>query len=268
MEHAAVLAVPRADVDIEEFMVGDIMCEQISPKNKKSEDNAVLYAHGGGYITGGIAYARILAVKLCMATGFTVYSFAYSLAPEKPYPAALNDAEAVWNYLTEGRYAPEKLLIAGDSAGGNLALCLTQRLKACGRTLPARLLLFSPWTDMTASAPSYEQHENDDPILTKSYVEEAARAYLRDVTRAKDPLFSPLYGDLSGFPPVYIMVGRNEILLDDSLRLKQAIEEQGGVADIDIEENGWHVYMQMPVPIAGKALNRLADYVSGFIGNN
>ena len=194
------------------------------------------------------------------ATGFTTYSFAYRLAPEHPYPAALEDGRAVWDYLT-GLYRADHILLAGDSAGGNLALCLTQQLIRENKPEPRELLLFSPWADMTGTAPSYEENKESDPILTKEFVMGAARSYIED-RYAEDPAFSPLFGDFAGFPTTYIMAGKNGILLDDSIRLKEKIEEAGGNVWLDIEEKGWHVYQQMPISMAKRAMIRLSEHVS------
>jgi acetyl esterase/lipase len=245
-----------------DFTVGDIACEAIRPEYAHNPGYAILHVHGGGYVSGGLSYAGVLASKLAIATGFTTYTFEYRLAQEHPYPAALNDAMAVWNYLMAGRYLPERILVTGESAGGNLALCMTQKLLEDSRQLPCQLLLFSPWTDMTQTAGSYDTNEEYDPILTRQYVNDAAKVYIDGTGDAADKRFSPLFGELGGLPPVYIMAGRNEILLDDSVRLFDGITKLGGKAQLDIEENGWHVYQQMPVPIATRAMKRLAAYVS------
>ena len=122
MERAGKLAAPTGDVEIEEFSVGGIPCESIRPEYAHNPRYAILYAHGGGYICGGLSFARILASKLAIATGFTTISFAYRLAPENPYPAALEDAVSVWDHLINRGYEPDHILLAGDSAGGNLVL--------------------------------------------------------------------------------------------------------------------------------------------------
>ena len=221
----------------------------------------ILYCHGGGYISGALDYAGVLAVKLALATGFKVYSFAYRLAPEHPYPAAAEDAALMWDYLAENGIAADHVLLAGDSAGGNMALCLTQKLIAEGRPAPRELLLFSPWTDMTGTSESYETNKDIDPILSKGFVMNSARYYIGD-RDPSDASFSPLFGSFDNFPPVFIMAGRNGILLDDSVRLKDKIDKAGGKAELDIEEKGWHVYQQMPSSMAKKAMKRLAEHVS------
>ena len=268
MERAGRIA-PKGDVEISEFAVANIACEAIRPEYAHNPEYAVLFVHGGGYVCGGLSYAQILASKMAISTGFTTYTFDYRLAPEHPYPQALEDALAVWDHLTTGRYQPDHVIVAGESAGGNLAICLSQKLAEEKRQVPFRLILFSPWTDMTGTSGSYETNKEVDPILTKEYVLNAAKVYIGDAGDAKDPRFSPLFGDLGNLPETYIMVGRNEILLDDSVGLFDEITDQGGVAYLDIEESGWHVYQQMPVPIASRALKRMSAYISSQVyGDN
>ena len=260
-EWAGRLATPKGDVVRQKFKIGKMRCEEITPCFAHNPNYVIIYCHGGGYVSGGLDYAGNLAVKLALATGFTTFSFAYRLAPEHPYPAASEDADAMWKYITENVATADRVLVAGDSAGGNMALCLTQRLIAEGKPVPRELILFSPWTDMTETADSYEENGSVDPILNREYVMESARAYIGE-GNAEDAVFSPLFGSFKGFPPVYIMAGRNGILLDDSVRLKEKIDEEGGTALLDIEEKGWHVYQQMPVAMAREAMKRLAAHVS------
>ena len=262
VERAGRLTAPRANITVTAFTVGDLPCEKVTPEYAHNPQYAILYAHGGGYISGGLNYARILASKMATATGFSVYTFAYRLAPEHPYPAAIDDGMMVWEHLTESRYAPGHIFIAGDSAGGNLALCMIQRLLSEKRPVPAGVLLFSPWTDMTGTSTTYESNRDIDPILSGDYVMSAAAAYTGNAGSPDDPVFSPLFGDFKGFPPAFIMAGRNEILLDDSVQLRSAILEAGGRAVLDIEENGFHVYQQLPINIAERAMKRLASHVS------
>ena len=264
-EWAGRLAAPKGNIVIQRFMTEDIPCEEVTPEFAHNPHFAILYVHGGGYISGGLGYSRILAAKMAVATGFTTFSFEYRLAPEHPYPAQLTDAMSVWDYLTAERYRPDHILLAGDSAGGNMALCMVQKMKTESRELPGNILLFSPWTDMTGTAASYETNKETDPILTREYITDAAKAYIAGAGEPEEPRFSPLYGDFSDFPPVLIMAGKNEILLDDSIRLKERIESVGGKVRLDIEEKGWHVYQQMPIRIADRAMKRLSAYVSARI---
>ncbi len=265
MEMAGKLAAPTGGVTLESFTVKDIPCEWVRPDLAHNPQYIILYAHGGGYTCGGIAYARILAAKLAVSTGFSVVSFEYRLAPEHKYPAAIDDTKAVWDYLMNLGYGAKQVLVAGDSAGGNLALCLTQLLAKESRISPRALLLFSPWTDMTATAKTYEDNKDKDPILTREYVTGVRDAYIGEGVNTAASCYSPLNGDFNDFPPTLIMVGKNEILLDDSVQLQKRIHKAGGNAVIDIEKDGWHVYQQMPLPMAGRAMKRLSDYVSAII---
>ena len=267
IEKLGQLAAPKDDVIVESFSVGDINCEAVTPELAHNPEYVILYAHGGGYNCGGLNYARILAGKIALSTGLKVISFDYKLSPEHTYPEALDDGLVLWEYLTE-TYNSDHIIIAGDSAGGNLALCLTQKLKSEERKLPKGLILFSPWTDMTCSSHSYITNRDTDPILTKEYVLSAAKAYVNGLGDLSDAAFSPINGDFSGFPPVYIMAGKNEILFDDSRRLKENIEKAGGTVSLDIEKSGWHVYQLFPIPIAGRAMKRLSKTVSGLIYKN
>ena len=260
-EWAGHLATPKGDVERRKFKIEKMRCEEIKPFFAYNPTYVILYCHGGGYVSGGLDYAGNLAVKLALATGFRTYSFAYRLAPEHPYPAASEDADTMWRYITENVADADHVLLAGDSAGANMALCLTQRLIAAGKPVPRELLLFSPWTDLTGTAESYEANKDIDPILNKEYVMDSAREYMGEGDPA-DPVYSPLFGSFKDFPHVYIMAGRNGILLDDSIRLKEKIDAEGGIAVIDIEEKGWHVYQQMPIAMAREAMKRLAAHVS------
>lgn len=265
MERAGKLAAPTSDVTVDEFKVKNIACEWVRPDFAHNPQYVILYAHGGGYTCGGLGYARILAAKLAVATGFSVVSFEYRLAPEHKYPAPLEDGMKIWNYLMDKGYSSDKVLLAGDSAGGNLVLCMTMKLIKEELLSPKGLILFSPWTDMTATAKSYEKYKDKDPILTKEYIEGVRDAFIGEDADYADSKYSPLYGDFTSFPPTLIMVGRNELLLDDSVQLQKKIRNAGGEAIIDIEKDGWHVYQQMPLPIATRAMKRVADYVSNII---
>ena len=231
------------------------------PESAGNKDLPVIVSvHGGGWIYGDKNRYQFYCMSLAQK-GFTVVNLNYRLAPEHPYPAASEDATAVWNYLVENVAQADHILLAGDSAGGNMALCLTQRLISEGKPAPRELLLFSPWTDMTGTSESYETNQDIDPILTKEFVMDSAKAYMGE-NDPLDPAFSPLFGSFENFPPVYIMAGRNGILLDDSVKLKEKIDQAGGKAELDIEEKGWHVYQQMPGSMAKKAMKRLAEHVS------
>ena len=243
-----------------EFHVGNVEAEWISVNHVHMKKQVILYCHGGGYSTGSSKYARTLTSKLAMGTSLDVLSFDYRLAPEHPYPAALEDALKVWDYLMLQGYAARDIFIAGDSAGGNLALTLTLKLKAEGRFLPGGLILLSPWTDLTSSGESFETKAALDPVLDTAYIDRMRYAYAGS-RNLKNPMISPLYGDFEGFPPACIQVGTNEILLSDSVRLCQRMKEAGVAVRLEQFEGMWHVFQMSPFKTAAQAMDKIVEFV-------
>ena len=222
--------------------------------------HAILYCHGGGYTSGNLGYSRVLSSKLAHATGYDVLSFEYRLAPEFPYPAAAEDALRAWDYLMLQGYGARDIVLAGDSAGGNLALVLCNRLKAAGRKLPGALILMSPWTDMTMSGQSYTERAEIDPMLTPEYIEAVRLAYAagRDY-RSSD--LSPLFADFTGFPPTLIQVGDHEILYSDSEQLYQAMKRANVPCRLQVSEGMWHVFQMFPIRKASVAIENIARFL-------
>ena len=231
------------------------------PKENIADNNKIIfYCHGGGYMTGSCLYARELTTKLARHTGLRVFCFDYRLAPEFPYPAAVEDAFSAWNYILSSGYDAKDLIVAGDSAGGNLALVLTLILQERNMELPKSLVLFSPWTDMTSSGKSYHAKELVDPVLTNEYITKAVSSYLGSAS-ACSPYVSPLFADFKGFPPVYIQVGTNEILLDDSRALYKQLLTHNIYAKLDIFEGMWHVFQMSPIMKAEEAIEKAALFI-------
>ncbi len=255
------LVTPSLGIRNDALAVNDIPAEWVGLEHGHDRRHAVLYCHGGGYTCGQLGYARILASKLALCTGFDVLSFEYRLAPEHRYPAALQDALAMWDYLMYMGYGARDVIVAGDSAGGNLALELCLKLKAQGRAQPRGLLLFSPWTDMTASGKSYRSCRTLDPMLTMEYIEAVRMAYTGPGVDWADPCYSPLFADLRGLPPALIQVGTNEILRADSERLAEAMQKAGGYARLEVYAECWHVFQQMPVRRAEEAMEAAGRFV-------
>lgn len=198
----------------------------------------VLYFHGGGYILGSPATHRGLTGHLARATGATVVVPDYRLAPEHPFPAALEDAASVYQALLDTGLEPGEIALAGDSAGGGLSLALAMRLRDQGQALPASLTLLSPWTDLTNSQLSSPDCE---PVLTHGWIDKAARLYAGSESRTT-PLMSPVYGDLTGLPPLLIQVGSQEILLNDAQRLAERARSQDVTTTLEIYNSLWHVF--------------------------
>ena len=235
-------------------------CEWVSLNRAHVHKQVIMHCHGGGYSTGSSLYARTLTAKLASCTGMEVLSFDYRLAPEHPYPAALEDAMKVWDYLMRVGYGARDVILTGDSAGGNLALALTLKLKEQGRFLPRGLVLMSPWTDLTSSGESYATKKDVDPVLTNAYLERMIHVYAKgeDLT---NPFVSPLFGDFRGFPPTYVQVGENEILLSDATRLVERLQQAGVVAKLDVFENMWHVFQMSPFKTAYEAMDKNVAFI-------
>ena len=235
----------------------------VRPERGHQRRRVILYCHGGGYTSGNLGYARVLAAKMSAATGCETLAFQYRLAPEHPYPAALEDALTAWDYLMHLGYGAREVIVAGDSAGGNLALELCLKLKETGRFLPGRLVLFSPWTDLTASGDSYSSARDLDPMLTMDYIHAVRGAYAPQ-GKWDDPHLSPLFADLHGFPPTLIHVGEREILRDDSTRLADKLRNAEAPCVIRTWPDMWHVFQMFPVKSAGEAMEHMATFLQKF----
>lgn len=244
----------------EPFSLGEMPMAWVRPERGHDRSKVILYCHGGGYTSGNLGYARVLAAKMAGATGCEVLAFQYRLAPEFPYPAALEDGLEAWEYLMHQGWGAKDVILAGDSAGGNLALELTLALKEEGRFQPGRLVLFSPWTDMSASGDSYTQREELDPMLTNRYIQSVRSAYAPNADY-RHPKLSPLFADLSGLPPTLIQVGEREILYSDSERLRNALTAAGVPCALQSWPDMWHVFQMFPLKSAGEAMTAMADFL-------
>lgn len=266
LEIAGRLATPVIGVSTEAFSIGSLHAEWIRPEFAHDTKHVILYSHGGGYTSGALGYARILGAKLALHSGIEVLSYEYRLAPEHPYPAAFEDIQQVWDFLMLQGYGADNVVVAGDSAGGNLTLELLLHLKTQQRKLPCAAVLFSPWTDMTATADSYQARKEEDPILTYDYIITVRNAYVPSPdTDFSDYKYSPLFGDLSDFPPTLIQVGEKEILYDDSTRLYDKLIKHGCPATLQSFPDGWHVFQQTPLPLAVKAMKDAGTYIQKVI---
>lgn len=240
--------------------VEDMSCEWVRVTRAHMKKYVILYCHGGGYSTGSTVYARTLTKKLAESTSMDVFAFNYRLAPEHPYPAATDDALKAWNYLMYLGYGARDVIVAGDSAGGNLALSLTLRLKEQERLLPRGLVLLSPWTDLTKSGKSYESRKEVDPVLDHEYLDRMIENYAGGQALS-NPLISPLFGSFKGFPPTYIQVGDNEILLSDATLLHKKLLKENVSAHLDIYKGMWHVFQMSPIKISYDAMDKNAEFI-------
>ncbi len=250
----------KRDLKYESFEIDEISAEWVSVDRAHMKKYVILYCHGGGYMTGSYRYARSITNKLASSTSMDVLSFDYRLAPENPYPAALEDALKVWDYLMYLGYGARDVIIAGDSAGGNLALVLALKLKEQGRLLPRGLLLLSPWTDLTCSGKSHTTKVKVDPILSPVYLQEAIQAYIGEED-LENPFISPVFADFTGFPQTYIQVGTNEILLSDSRKLDKQMLKCRVPVRLEEYEGMWHVFQMSPFKTAYEAMDAAAEFV-------
>ena len=221
----------------------------------------VLYLHGGAYVSGSLVSHRGVVARFALAADTVVHALDYRLGPEHPFPAAVDDAVAAFRELDEAGVGP--IAVAGDSAGGGLALATLLALRDAGGTQPACGVALSPWADLTQSGATFASRAEADPLLTREGLDEAAGMYLGDGD-ATDPLASPMLGDLSGLPPVAIEVGDGEVLLDDSRVTAERIEAAGGEVSLEVWPEMLHVFQAFPpdlVPEADQSLERVGRFV-------
>lgn len=233
--------------------------EWIVPKNTKHK-GVMLYLHGGGYVSGNIDYAKGFGTILAAKHGIRVFCAAYRLAPEHPYLAALDDTMESYEFLLSCGYEPKDIVLCGESAGGGLIYALIHRLKELSRPLPSGLIAISPWLDLTLSGASYEEVGDKDPVLSRECLEYYASLYSGE-NDMKNPLLSPLFGDVSGFPPSLIFVGSNEIMLDDSVRMHKKLRDSGGKSSIYIASDRWHAYILYGVSPSALNHSQIADFI-------
>jgi monoterpene epsilon-lactone hydrolase len=255
------IRVPKG-VAVRTALAGGVHSEWIEPVGLAPE-KVILYLHGGGYCICSLDTHRGLAARLSLACQARLLIINYRLAPENPFPAALEDALSAYKWLLGQGFPAEKIVIGGDSAGGGLTLATTLGLRDAGQALPGALFLLSPWTDLTFSGESVKTRKRIDPIFGgKGTRLGFAPAYLggQDPT---NPLISPLFADLKEFPPTLIHVGSDEILLDDSVRLDEKLKASGVSARLEVWERMWHVFQVFApyVPEAEQAISRIGDFV-------
>jgi epsilon-lactone hydrolase len=232
-----------SDIKLEAVQFGGLSAEwSIAPESDASR--ALLFFHGGGYCSGSILSHRRLVTEAGRAGAMRTLAVGYRLAPENPFPAALDDAMTAWQFLRGQGYAPQNIVVGGDSAGGGLTLALITRLRDARSALPACAWLISPWTDLTLSGATLSTKDAVDPIIHKSYLRELADAYLPATIDRADPRVSSLYANLNGLPPLLIQVGSAETLLADATRLAAV----AGEADVAVTLEIWpHMIHAWPV---------------------
>ena len=209
----------------------------------ESEDWIVLQLHGGGYLNAFKKHYHNMAGFYAEAGhGLQVLSIDYRVAPENPHPAALEDALRAYQWMLDAAYEPNHIVIAGDSAGGGLSMSLVAYLRDHKMPLPAGIVAMSPWTDVTASGASYDEHYDDDPVFGGTKESLIYNNPYIGESDPKDPYLSPLFGSFEGFPPMLIQVGEREMLFSDSERAYKKAKEQGVEVKLSVYENMFHVF--------------------------
>ncbi len=249
-----------ADIRCQPISAGGVPAEWIEMSD--AERGVMLYLHGGAYALGSINVHREFIARLVRATKMRALPLNYRLAPEHPFPAALEDATTAYRWLLTQGVLPSQIVIAGDSAGGGLALATLVALRDAGEPLPAGVVCISPWTDLALTGASIQSKAKVDPILDADSLEMYVRYYAGEHARTS-PLISPLYADLKNLPPLLIQVGEDEILLDDAARCAENARAAGVEVTLEIWDGMFHVFPIIPfLPETKKALISIADFVS------
>ena len=231
------------------------------PKDER-RSGVILYLHGGGYTCGDLEYAKGFGSALAVRCGVKVFCAAYRLAPEHPFPAAVEDALESYKYLLSKGYAPDHICLCGESAGGGLCYALCMKLREENLPLPGSIIALSPWTDLTASGASYERNREVDPSMTIEQLDFFAACYTAD---RKDPLVSPLFGDLTQMPPSLIFVGGNEIMLDDSAQLHEKLLAAGSKSRLVVTPERWHGYLLYGLAEDDKDFTKINQFLNKYL---
>jgi acetyl esterase/lipase len=249
------------DIRLEPVDLGGVAGEfSLAPGSDAAR--VLMFFHGGGYCSASIVSHRRMVTEAGRAARMRTLAVQYRLAPEHPFPAAHEDALIAWRYLRGQGIASGHIAVGGDSAGGNLTICLINALRAAGEAGPACAWLASPWTDLTMSGASLAAKDAVDPLIQRGYLEELASAYAGPHDR-RDPKISPLFSDLRGFPPTLVQVGSSETLLDDAVRFARA----AGEADVAVTLQVWphmiHAWPMWNAKLADgrRALEQMGEFV-------
>ena len=248
---------------------GGVPAEWTQVEGMDPQTGTLLYFHGGGYVQGSPTTHRRLVTAICRAAGFRALSVDYRLAPEDPFPAALEDVLTAYRWLTgPAGVEPGRVVVAGDSAGGGLAAALLLALLAGDEAQPAGAYLMSPWTDLAGTGASLRSRASVDPLIAGDGVPIVAAMYAGGHALT-DPLVSPLYGDFAGAPPMLIQAGDLEVLLDDSVRLAERATAAGVDAELRVWPGAFHVFQIMVglVPEADEAVEQAGAWMSALLSD-
>jgi acetyl esterase/lipase len=256
---------------ISERVPADVICEKVSAGGVSAEwiaapganpDRVILYLHGGGYVLGSINTHRAMISRIARASNGRALAIDYRLAPEHPFPAAVDDATAAYRWLLANGYKPGRIVIAGDSAGGGLTLAVLLAIRDAKMPMPAGAVPISPWTDLEGTGESIRTRAAKDVMVTQDNLASSARQYY-GTHDPKDPLVSPLHADFRGLPPMLIHVGDAEILLDDATRVAARAKAAGVQVDLEVWDempHVWHVFAKI-LPEGQQAIDKIGKFV-------
>ena len=256
---------------ISEHVASDVTCEPVNAGGIPAEwiaapgavqDRVILYLHGGGYVIGSINTHRAMIARIARASNARALAIDYRLAPEHPFPAAVDDATAAYKWLLAEGYEPGKIVIAGDSAGGGLTLAALVALRDSGVPMPAGAVPISPWTDLEGTGESVRSRAAKDPMVTQANLAESAKQYY-GAHDPKNPLVSPLHANFRGLPPMLIHVGDAEILLDDATRVAERAKLAGVKVELEVWDDMihvWHVFAKL-LPEGQQAIDKIGKFV-------
>jgi acetyl esterase/lipase len=261
-----------AEEMVSEFTLDeDIVCDRVGvagvpaewvTASGADEDRVLLYLHGGGYIIGSVRSHRVMMARLSQAAASRVLGLEYRLAPENPFPAAVEDSVAAYRWLLSEGCDPGKITIGGDSAGGGLTMAVLVALRYLGEPMPAAGICLSPWVDLEGTGESMNTKAEEDPIVQREMLEFMTDLYVGNRDR-RAPLAAPLYADLRGLPPLLIQVGTAETLLDDSKRLADRAKAAGVEVDLQIWDDMvhvWHLFAPV-LPEGQQAIEDIGEFV-------
>lgn len=251
----------KQDYSLNEVDIKGIKAAWIESLNSIENKGVIIYLHGGCYIYGNINNYCTIPVQISSTTGLKVLSVNYSLAPENPFPKAIEDVQNIYEYLIEEGYTSDQIVIVGDSAGGGLAIATVIKLRNLKVDLPAALGLFSPWVDLTLKGDTIETLKDFDKVLSKRQLEGAAKIYA-EKQKLTNPLISPLFADLKNCPPMMILAGGREILLSDSINLARKATLDNTTVNFIVWDKLDHVFaVDSTLPESKEAIEILGKFL-------
>ncbi len=266
-EHLADVATEPGGVDYIETEAGGVPAMWATPKGC-ANDRVLLCSHGGGYVGGSMYSHRKMFAHVAKAVGCRALIVHYGRAPENQHPGPVDHMAAAYGWLLDQGIEAKHIALIGDSAGGGLAVTTILRIRMQGLPLPAATMPLSPWLDMEATGPSFQTNKQNDVLVMDGMIQQMAATFLGEGGNRKDPLANPLYGDLRGFPPVYIQVGGYETLLSDSQALAEALRKADVDVKLEVFPEMQHVFQFLAgvAPEANDAITKLATWVRPKLG--